>query len=649
MVDQPDRLFTGNGGGGSGDALHAMKGGRKGGRRGRNGAIEVNLQSLFDRLPPNAIEAEMHLLGAMIIDHRVIGDVIEIVRHRDDFFKAAHGAIYQALVDLYNERNAGDITLLYQRLVDRGQIAEVGGEEYLETLAESTPIVENAVQHAVEVSNKAALRRLIAAAGEVLFHAYNSPEDPKQVLDAAERAIFQVVERSESRQAEALADLLIETMAAIESRSQSGTITGLSTGYRAFDEQTSGLQPGDMIILAARPSMGKTAFAINIAENAALMGNGVLVFSMEMSKQQLAQRLLCSRSEVDSQRLRRNMIGKDDLRRLGQAVGELSEAPIFIDDTPGLSVLEMRAKARRMFAQHQIKLIVIDYLQLMSGSTKESRQTEVAEISRGVKGIARELSVPVICLSQLNRAAENREDHRPRLSDLRESGSIEQDADIVMMLHREDYYRQKDDDFVPTNIAEVIIAKQRNGPTGTVKLTWVGSSMKFKDFAGDIVPGGYEGGGYGGAGGGGGGWGGSDFGPGGGYVASDGWGGADGGAGAVPWGNPSPPGASPARGWGGAESRPGHDSGGFAAGSTPFDAPFDAPASGGPRSAASSAFFGDRDRPGGGRASASGSGGGSAPDGFSDSDWSDWGPPSTDDDIGEPGERDSSSDDENPA
>ena len=447
----------------------------------------VELGALFDRLPPHSVETEMALLGSMILDPKVIGDVVLIVKSAEDFYRPAHGAIFASLVELYDRHAAGDLTLLHQRLEEKGVLADVGGVDYLVQLAESVPAAINAPYYAKVIAEKSLVRRLIGAAGEILQAAYTDGGEVRNVLDAAQRAIFDVVLQFDHEGTRSLSALLEETLRAIESREQ-GHITGLATHFRELDYMTSGMQPGDIIIVAARPSMGKTAFALNVAENIALMNTPVGIFSLEMGKQQLAERLLSSRSEVDSHKLRRNMISKNDYHRIATAVGQLSEAPIFIDDTPGLSVLELRAKARRMVAKHHVKIIVVDYLQLMMGTTRESRQQEVAEISRGVKSLARELNIPVICLSQLNRAAENREDHRPRMADLRESGSIEQDADVVMMLHREDYYNQSKPDFEPTNIAELIIAKQRNGPTGTVRLTWVGTSMKFKDFSSMVPP-----------------------------------------------------------------------------------------------------------------------------------------------------------------
>ena len=349
----------------------------------------------------------------------------------------------------------------------------------------STPVAANAVHYADTVVEKATLRRLIEASAQIMQAAYNDPDDVSEVLDVAEKGIFHIIQHADRREAESLANLLKTTMEVIQSREAGQVITGLASGFRDLDEMTSGLQPGEMIVIAARPSMGKTALALNLAENIALDGHPVGVFSLEMSRQQLAQRLLCSRAEVDSHKLRRNMINKEDYRRLGRAVGELSEAPIMIDDSAGMSLLELRAKARRMALQHGIQFIAIDYLQLLRGSSKESRQQEVAEISRGIKALARELNVPVVCLSQLNRASENREDHRPRMADLRESGAIEQDADVVMMLHREEYFH-KEPEWAAENpdklgVAELIVTKQRNGPTGTIELSWIEEITKFRD------------------------------------------------------------------------------------------------------------------------------------------------------------------------
>jgi replicative DNA helicase len=807
--------------------------------RDRLQAHHAQIAKLFDKLPPHAIETECALLGAMILDSQVIGEVVQILKGPDDFYKTAHGAIYQVLVELYDQTQQIDMVQVNQRLRDLGKLEEIGGTEYLVQLAESVPSAVTAPHYARIVREKSQLRHLIDAAGKVLYDAYHSGETVANQLDQAEQAIFRLAEGRTSDDVAHLSVLLQETYDKLDAQARDGkTITGLETGFIELDDITNGLQNGEMIIVAARPSMGKaqpldakvltttgwttmgqlrvgdalasvdgqlstvlgifpqgqrqvfrvtfadgrsteccdehlwqvhyrswdrprvlstaklrqllarqryvnrlwiepfsgefgvddalpldpwllgcllgdgslsgssvrfstsddemlqrvrltagqaitvtaaggydyrltqtggahragiagvspnpvksalqdlqlwgcdakskfipacyktasrasrvrllaglmdtdgwvekwgsmrlatcseqlardvvelirslggcgsytrkcttysyrgaklagqpafvcnlqhadatqfidlshkkarlapgrqrqrrlnlvsieptrtaatqciavshpthlyvtddfivthnTAFALNIAEFVgATRKQPVAIFSLEMSKQQLAQRLLCARSGVDSHKLRRNMLSSDDFALLHETCGELSDAPIFIDDTPGLSLMALRAKARRLATRHDIKAVMIDYLQLMSCPGSESRQQEVSELSRGVKGLARELSVPVICLSQLNRAAEGREGHRPRMSDLRESGSIEQDADVIMMLHREDYYHQGEDGYEPTNVAEVIIAKQRNGPTGTVKLHFAGSSTRFNNLATTSAP-----------------------------------------------------------------------------------------------------------------------------------------------------------------
>ncbi len=439
----------------------------------------ADLAKLFDRLPPHAIEAECALLGAMILDGQVIGEVVQILDGAGDFYKPAHAAIYQTLVELYDHNQAIDMVQLNQRLKDRGELEPVGGVQYLIELAESVPSATSAPYYARLVKEKSVLRRLIDAAGRILQRAYTSGEPVDELLDEAEQHIFQLAESKSSTEATDLNTLLQETYARLEAH-DGRALTGLESGFFELDEMTSGLQNGEMVIIAARPSMGKTALALNIAEHvAADTKQPVVLFSMEMSKQQLAQRLLCSRSQVDSQRLRRNMLSEDDWQKLQIAVGQLGEAPLFIDDTPGLSLLALRAKARRIAARHHVKLVVIDYLQLMSGAKADSREQEVSSISRGIKSMARELNVPVICLSQLNRGPESREGHKPRMSDLRESGSIEQDADTVLMLHREDYYHRGEDGYAEDNSAELIISKQRNGPTGTIKLHFNSATTRF--------------------------------------------------------------------------------------------------------------------------------------------------------------------------
>ncbi len=461
---------------------------RKGDRR----PVEAGeLAKLFDRLPPHALEAEAALLGSMILDWHVCGEVIEIIRNDEDFFKPAHSAIYKAIIELYDQQQSMDVVQLTQKLKDQAVLDQTGGVEYLIELAESVPSATSAAHYARIVRDKAVLRRLIDAAGKIIYDAYHTSEPAADQLDVAEQAVFKLAETKTSDNATLLFDLATQVYKQIED-SDGRPLTGLETGFYELDEMTSGLQNGEMIIVAARPSMGKTAFALNIAEHmGATNKQPVVVFSLEMSKQQLAQRLMCSRSGIDSHKLRRNMLNGDEFQKLALVVGELHDAPVHIDDTPGLTLLQLRAKARRLAARHHIKAVFIDYLQLMSQPGAESRQNEVSAISRGIKALARELDVPVVCLSQLNRAAADREGHRPRMSDLRESGSIEQDADVVIMLHREDYYHKGEEDYEDTNVAEVIIEKQRNGPTGTVKLQFHGGTTRFNNLAGSRGAGSY--------------------------------------------------------------------------------------------------------------------------------------------------------------
>ncbi|MCC7144883.1 MAG: replicative DNA helicase [Phycisphaeraceae bacterium] len=443
---------------------------------------------LLDKLPPHAIEAEMSLLGSMILDWRVVGEVLQILAGPDDFYQTRHAAVYQALVDLYNQNVPIDLVQLQQKLVDIGSDAQVGGVEYLVELAESVPSAASAAYYARMVRDKALLRRLIDAAGRILHRAYTSPDQAPEQVDEAEREIFRLAETGNPTDPNALGQLMQEAFAQLEAR-EGQHLTGQETGYYELDEITSGLQKGELIIVAGRPSMGKTALAVNIAEHiAATNKQPVAVFSLEMSRQQLAQRILCSRSGVDSHKVRRNMLNRDEFGRLAVTVGELAEAPMFIDDQPGLTLMQLRARSRRLAARHDIKAVFVDYLQLMSSPGSDSRQQEVSELSRGIKALARELDVPIVCLSQLNRSPEAREGHRPRMSDLRESGSIEQDADVIMLLHREEYYHNEPEwameNADKVGVAEVIIAKQRNGPTGTVRLQFNGHTTRFNNLAG---------------------------------------------------------------------------------------------------------------------------------------------------------------------
>jgi replicative DNA helicase len=477
--------------------------GRGRGRYGRDAAPALSAQKLFEKEPPFSPEAEMSLLGSMILDPLVIVDVLGILKGKEDFYKEAHQHIYQALVDVYDQFNTGDLVQIVDMLRHRRVLEQVGGSEYLVELANSVPTSVNAPHFARLVAEKAKLRKLIDAAGAILYDAYHAadlgPEGAKEVMDRAEMRVFKIAQDEERSDAESLEKLLQREMERIEAADFEGAgFTGLTSGFHELDDLLRGFQPGEMLILAARPSMGKTAFMLNIAEQVAIGGipvpgappsrrTPVGVFSLEMSKSAIVQRLLSARSGVSSQQLRGgNRIPDGDLRRLYMASEDLKNAPIFVDDTPSLTVLNLRARARRMVAQHGVKILLIDYLQLMTapGAARESRQVEVSTISRSVKALARELNVPVICLSQLNRASEQREGNRPRMADLRESGSIEQDADVIMLLHREEYYHTQSPDWALENpdkvgIAEIIIAKQRNGPTGVVRLRWNSGSTRF--------------------------------------------------------------------------------------------------------------------------------------------------------------------------
>jgi len=444
-------------------------------------------------MPPGAPEAEVSLLGSMILagggDVHVIGEVLQIISSSEDFQRPAHQLLYTVLVELYDKNKSLDGVQIVQELRQRGALEQVGGADYVVELANSVPIAENAPYYARLVRDAAKRRALIRAAGQVLKDAYESADEADNLIDLAEKRVFEIAQARTNDEPEELSKLIEQSYEQIALRDMEGvTLTGLPTGYNELDDMLSGLQKGEMIIIAARPSMGKTAFALNIAENLSLnSGQAVAVFSLEMSKQQLAQRLMSSRAGVDGQRMRRNMLNEDEFQRLQQVVTEAREAPMFIDDTPGMTVLEMRAKSRRLAARHDIKAIFIDYLQLMSSPGAESRQQEVSQISRGVKALARELNVPVVTLSQLNRNPEGRADNKPLLSDLRESGSIEQDSDVVMMLHREEYYH-KDESWALENpdkvgLAEVIVAKQRNGPTGVASLHFNTRTTRFENRA----------------------------------------------------------------------------------------------------------------------------------------------------------------------
>ncbi len=442
--------------------------------------------STVTRSMPESLAAEAAVLGSMIVDPRCIGDVVELL-NRHAFYHSEHQILFDAIINLY-EKNRGegiDGVLVRDELERRNQTDAIGGLEYLQRVIESVPSSANVQYYAEIVREKMLLRETIAAATEILNDAYDESGTAGEKLDEAERKIFAVTDKRVTSSAVALKDLVTRAYELIEKRE--GThVTGLGTGYYELDDTTCGLQAGEMVIIAGRPSMGKTALALNIAEHVGIVEKTPLaVFSLEMGRQQLAERFLCSYSGVDAQLVRKGMLSTEHYQKLVEACGVISEAPIYIDDTSALTPLELRAKARRLRSAYGIQCVLVDYLQLMHiGTSKiESRQQEISTISRYLKSLARELNVPVVVLSQLNRAPEGREGHRPRMSDLRESGSIEQDADVVMLLHREDYYHRGEDGYEPDNTAEIIIAKQRNGPTGTVRLTFREKCTRFENLA----------------------------------------------------------------------------------------------------------------------------------------------------------------------
>ncbi|HOM01337.1 MAG TPA: replicative DNA helicase [Acetivibrio sp.] len=432
----------------------------------------------FGRIPPQNIEAEQSVLGAILLDKEVLSSVTEIISSQD-FYREDHREIFEAIMDLYEKAEPIDLITVSEQLKTRGSLEGVGGLEYLTNLASSVPTTANAKHYAKIVEEKSILRRLIKASTEIVNMGYEASEEVSYVLDKAEKNIFDVLQKRNTQGFAPIKDVLVDTFNRLEELyNNKGFITGIPTGFVDLDYKTAGLQNSDLVLIAARPAMGKTSFVLNIAQNAAIHARvPVAVFSLEMSKEQLVNRMLCCEAMVDSQKMRTGKLEDSDWQKVARALGPLSEAPIYIDDTPGLSVMEIRAKCRRLKIEKDLGLVVIDYLQLMQGRGKtESRQQEISEISRSLKILAKEINVPVLTLSQLSRAPELRADHRPILSDLRESGAIEQDADIVMFLYRDDYYNP---DTEKKNIAEVIIAKHRNGSTGTVELAWLGQYTKF--------------------------------------------------------------------------------------------------------------------------------------------------------------------------
>ena len=431
------------------------------------------------RIPPHDIEAEQAIIGSMLTDKDAVIAAVEVLQEQD-FYREDNKIIYSAILNLYNRAEPIDIITLKSELKSMGKFEAVGGLEYIVQLPDKVPTTSNVEQYIKIVEEKSMLRALIKTADELITLGYDPTQEVEQVIDIAEKKIFQVMQKKNQKGYSSIKDILVDTFTQLEQLyNQKESITGVPTGFVDLDYRTSGLHNSDLILVAARPAMGKSAFALNIATNAAVRAKvPVAIFSLEMSKEQMTNRILCSEAMVDSAKVRTGKIDDDEWAKLAATSGELSEAGIYIDDTPGISIMEIRAKCRKMKLEKNIGLVVIDYLQLVQGSNKKggSREQEIAEISRSLKILAKEIDVPVIALSQLSRAPEQRIDHRPMLSDLRESGSIEQDADIVMFLYRDDYCNE---DTEKKNIAEVIIAKHRSGATGTVELLWLANYTKF--------------------------------------------------------------------------------------------------------------------------------------------------------------------------
>ena len=435
-------------------------------------------EALIKRVLPHSIEAEQAVIGAMLMDKEAILTSSEIISG-EDFYQSAYGILFETIVELFNEGKPVDLITLQNRLREKDVPAEVSSLEFARDLLSAVQTSANVKYYAEIVSEKAMLRRLIKLNEEIANICYLGKEPLEAVLETTEKKVFELVQRRNTGDYVPIKDVVLSALEKIEKASKTnGSVTGIPTGFLDLDYKMSGLQPSDLILVAARPSMGKTAFVLNIAQNVAFKENKTTaIFSLEMSKEQLVNRLFSLESQVDSQSLRTGNLKDSDWEKLIESAGIIGKSNLIIDDTPGISVAELRSKCRKYKAEKGLDVIMIDYLQLMTGSKRaDSRQQEISDISRSLKEIARELQVPVLALSQLSRAVEQRPDHRPMLSDLRESGAIEQDADVVMFLYRDDYYNK---DSEKKNIAEVIIAKQRNGPIGTVELAWLPNLTKF--------------------------------------------------------------------------------------------------------------------------------------------------------------------------
>ena len=436
---------------------------------------------IAERTLPHNLEAERSVLGAILVRIDAINQAMEVVKP-EDFFRAAHRIIYDKMINLSERGQAIDFVILNEELKRASQLEEVGGPAYIAALADGVPRSTNVEHYARIIKEKSTRRRLIFASNRILQDAYGGDQEAELLLDGAERQIFEIADASVRTGFVSMGDLVRDSFETIEQlQKQKGLVTGVPTGFTELDEMTSGLQPGDLVIVAARPSMGKTSFCLNIAQHVGTQeGMTVGFFSLEMSKEQLFMRLLTAEARINAHKFRGGFLNDRDYGRLSQALGALAEARIFIDDSASIGVLEMRAKARRLKAEHGLHLLVIDYVQLMQGRGRfENRQLEIAAISRSLKGLAKELHVPIIALSQLSRAPEARSDHRPMLSDLRESGSLEQDADVVMFIYRAGFYKKKDEE--DDGVAEIIVGKQRNGPTGSVELAFISEFTRFEN------------------------------------------------------------------------------------------------------------------------------------------------------------------------
>ncbi len=438
---------------------------------------------LLHKLPPQSVEMEQGILGAVLLENEALVKVLEVLEEQD-FYQDAHRWIYQTMIELFEENVPIDLLTVSERLRKKDRLDAIGGASYLTELVETVPTAANVVHHARIVRDKAVLRGLIQTATAIVTESYDEADDVETLLDRAEQAIFEISQRKTTAGFVNINAVLKGSFRRIEQLyERKELITGVPTGFGKFDSRTAGLQPGDLIVIAGRPSMGKTAFSLNIAQHVGVqVGRPVAVFSLEMAKEQLVMRMLCAEARIDSSKLRTGFLSREDWPRLTKAAGTLSEARIFIDDTPAQSSLDIRAKARRLRAElGDLALVIVDYLQLMQGRSRtENRQQEVSEITRALKALAKELQVPVVALSQLSRAVEQRRPPRPQLSDLRESGAIEQDADVVALIYRDEVYNEESPE---KGIAEIIIGKQRNGPTGVVRLAFLGEYTRFENLA----------------------------------------------------------------------------------------------------------------------------------------------------------------------